>query len=102
MPRLRLAKDVRANCVGDASCPHPGCPIRFAPGGRNRVVLVDDDGRPFCDHHARARSQNYAELHDGYDSARAAMAAAVQAGAMSAADAQYCYNLWDGGPLPDP
>lgn len=64
--QIRLAKDVRANCKGDVSCPEPGCVLRFAPTGRNKPVLVDESGRPYCTHHAEERSVQFKSAVKAY------------------------------------
>lgn len=94
--RIRPAKDVRANCGGEASCPERGCGIRFAPTGRNKPVLVEDDCRPYCATHGPLKSADFKKLVDAYSGAREVVAAAVAAGQMTADDAKYYYDLWDG------
>jgi hypothetical protein len=94
--QIRPAKDVRAKCVGDLSCPEPLCGTRFSPTGRHKPVLVDDSGRPYCATHGPTKSPVFEELVDTYSDARQVVADAVAAGQMTQDDAQNYYDLWNG------
>jgi hypothetical protein len=94
-------KDVRAQVQGDLSCPYSNCSTRFNARSRNRPKLVDQNGRPYCDAHAKAVSTAYKDLAETFDGAVKAVAKAVQTGEMTSADATFYYELWD-APQPDP
>jgi hypothetical protein len=97
--QIRPAKDVRANCHGDPSCPEPGCPVRLSPTGTHKPVLVDADGRPYCAKHGPLRSADFKKLVETYSDARDVVAKAVNDGLMTAADATFYYGLWDGAQM---
>lgn len=96
---IRPAKDVRAHCNGDLSCPHPGCPVRFAPTGRHRPVLTDNNGRPFCSNHAGLASPPFGDFQHNYELSREQVAKMVDAGLMTDQDAKQFYLAWDGPAL---
>ncbi|MBI2388639.1 MAG: hypothetical protein HYV09_03395 [Deltaproteobacteria bacterium] len=86
------AKDV--STAVNRSCPKCGMP--FAPTAQHRPVVVDNDGRPYCQQHAPQVFADYPKLVGAFDDLRNLAGAAVQSGAMSLADAKLCYGLWDG------
>jgi hypothetical protein len=95
---IKPAKDVRASCTGDCSC--PDCGTRFTATGRHVPVLVDDTGRPYCRTHGRSRSPDwYGKLVDTYAEARDIAVGAAEAGLMNSADLAMYYASWDGPPL---
>ena len=57
-------------------------------------MLVNDKGRPYCERHARLRSEAYVTLADSARELRGLVAGWVEDGTMALEDAKFYYDQW--------